>query len=213
MKAQATSFDRPKTLSCNQRLQNLNGVVRCCQMFAHLSFEVCLLKADCRGCETEAFRSGEQLLKAGAIQACGSWSTTWVMGSRMHDAVRCQYVCELSHYVLRSSTYYIWTVGLFLALGSWLPSGGADGVWQFNGVPSCPRNPAEHVAPSMAVMLGDDYRYDNLWQAGWNSLIVLVWVSFRTVKSVSKDIRVQGHARTNLNPQCLFTSFKVATRT
>ncbi|CAK9095167.1 Methyltransf_21 domain-containing protein [Durusdinium trenchii] len=30
--------------------------------------KVCLLKADCRGCETEAFRSGEQLLKAGAIQ-------------------------------------------------------------------------------------------------------------------------------------------------
>ncbi|CAJ1328480.1 unnamed protein product [Effrenium voratum] len=32
------------------------------------SAKVCLLKADCRGCETEAFRSGERLLQAGAVQ-------------------------------------------------------------------------------------------------------------------------------------------------
>lgn len=30
--------------------------------------KVCLLKADCRGCETEAFHSGKQLLEAGAVK-------------------------------------------------------------------------------------------------------------------------------------------------
>lgn len=30
--------------------------------------KVCLLKADCHGCEAEAFRSGKQLLEAGAVQ-------------------------------------------------------------------------------------------------------------------------------------------------
>ena len=35
----------------------------------NLLCQVCLLKADCRGCETEAFRSGERLLQAGAVQA------------------------------------------------------------------------------------------------------------------------------------------------
>ena len=30
--------------------------------------QVCLLKADCHGCEAEAFRSGKQLLEAGAVQ-------------------------------------------------------------------------------------------------------------------------------------------------
>ena len=30
---------------------------------------MCLLKADCHGCEAEAFRSGKQLLEGGAVQA------------------------------------------------------------------------------------------------------------------------------------------------
>ena len=54
-------------------------------MSCYLSPEVCLLKADCRGCETEAFHSGKQLLEAGAVKVRYRFLTV-KQGGQYHKA-------------------------------------------------------------------------------------------------------------------------------